>query len=176
MPKIGKQLRKTSYPPIEDNSNNPVPSQDEVEVAIPHQEGEDNLEGIHVQKDVEPSLTRGLGPTSEKNGVEGRAVNRSQRTTRPPVWFGDFVVGGNLDQSFTGSQQSNKQLKVVSMVQQQLDQQPLELTEMWHDNDEERKEKRLPGERLDISWVSTSPKRLLQTDFAMLPLKKSSVE
>ena len=97
-------------------------------------------------------------------------------TRRPPVWFGDFVVGGNLDQSFTGSQQSNKQLKVVSMVQQQLDQQPLELTDMWHDNDEERKEKRLPGERLDISWVSTSPKRLLQTDFAMLPLKKSSVE
>ena len=151
MPKIGKQLRKTSYPPIEDNSNNPAPSQDEVEVAIPHQEGEDNLEGIHVQKDVEPSLTRGLGPTSEKNGVEGRAVNRSQRTTRPPVWFGDFVVGGDLDQSFACSQQSNTQLKVVSMAQQQLDQQPLELTDMWHLSDDEHEEKRPPGEGLDIS-------------------------
>ena len=94
-------------------------------------------------------MTLDLAPTSEKNGVE--AVNHPQRTRRPPVWFGDFVVGGNLDQSFTGSQQSNKQLKVVSMAKQQLDQQPLKLTDMWHDNDEERKEKRLPCKGLDIS-------------------------
>ena len=148
-----------------------------MEVAILYREGEDNPEGIHEQEEAEPSVTRDLAPTAEENGVEGGTVNRPQCTRRPLlVWFGDFVVDGNLDQSFTDSQQSNKQLKVVSMAQQQLDQQPLELTDMWHDNDEERKEKRLPGERLDISWVSTSPKRLLQTDFAMLPLKKSSVE
>ena len=61
-----------------------------------------------------------------------------------------------MDHSFTGSQQSNKHSKAVNMAQPQLDQ-PLELTDMWHlSNDEERKEKRLPGEGLDISWVSTS--------------------
>ena len=52
------------------------------------------------------------------------------------------------------------------MAQRQLDQPPLELQDMWHlSDDEERKEKKLPGEGLDISWVSASTKRTITNQF-----------
>ena len=86
-------------------------------------------------------MTRDLTPTPLDSGVEGGAVDRSQRVRRPPAWFGDFVIGGDLDQSFAGSQLSNTHLKKVTMAQRQLDQTPLELQNMWHlSDDEDRKE------------------------------------
>ena len=52
------------------------------------------------------------------------------------------------------------------MAQQQLNQTPLELQDIWHlSDDEERKEKRLPGEGLDISWISANTKRTITNQF-----------
>ena len=97
-------------------------------------------------------MTRDLTPTPLDSGVEGEAVDRPQWVRRPPVWLEDFVIGGDFDQSFAGSQLDNTYLKKVTMAQQQLNQTPLELQDIWHlSDDEERKEKRLPGEGLDIS-------------------------
>ena len=97
---------------------------------------------------------------------KGGAVGRPQRVRRPPAWFGDFVTGGELDQSFAGSQVSNTQLKQVDMAQQQIDNTPLELQDMWHlSDDEERAEKRLPGEGLDICWLTAGTKRTVTDKF-----------
>ena len=71
-----------------------------------------------------------------------------------------------MDQSLAGSQLNHTHLKKVTMAQRQLDQPPLELQDMWHlSDDEERKEKKLPGEGLDISWVSASTKRTITNQF-----------
>ena len=130
---------------MECNSNNPAPSQDKMEVAVPYQEREDNPEKINCPEEAEPSVTNHLSPTPKKNRVEE---------------FGDFVIGGDLDQSFAGSQPSNMQLYQVSMAQRQLDQPPLDLQDMWYlSDDEERKDKRLPGEGLDISCSDDSNKK-----------------
>ena len=52
------------------------------------------------------------------------------------------------------------------MVQQQLDQQPLEIHDMWNLSDEEdRQEKRLPREGLDISWITAETKRSITSQF-----------
>ena len=71
-----------------------------------------------------------------------------------------------MDQSLAGSQLNNTHLNKVIMAQRQLDQSPLELQDMWHlSDDEERKEKKLPGEGLDISWVAASTKRTITNQF-----------
>ena len=46
----------------------------------------------------------------------------------------------------------------VKMAQQQLDHSPaIDIKDMWHlSDDKERRERRLPGEGLDISWLSDS--------------------
>ena len=52
------------------------------------------------------------------------------------------------------------------MAQRQLEQVPLNLQDMWHlSDDEERKERKLPGEGLDISWVTTNTKRTITDQF-----------
>ena len=52
------------------------------------------------------------------------------------------------------------------MAQRQLEQVPLNLQDMWHlSDDEERKERKLPGKGLDISWVTTSTKRTITNQF-----------
>ena len=77
----------------------------------------------------------------------------------------DFISSGNLDQSFAG-QPSNTQLNKVNMAQSQLEQPPLELHDMWHLSDnEERKDKRLSGDGLDISWVTISTKKKVTDQF-----------
>ena len=58
-------------------------------------------------------------------------MDRPQRVRRPTALFGDFVTGGELDQSFADSQLSNTHLKQVDMAQQQLDNTPLELQDMY---------------------------------------------
>ena len=51
------------------------------------------------------------------------------------------------------------------MAQQQLEQ-PLELMDMWSPrDDEERQEKCLPGEGLDISWLAPTTKRVITDRF-----------
>ena len=67
----------------EDNSNNPEPSQDDVEVALPSQEREDDPEQIVEQEEAEPNVPRDLTPTPLDDGMEGRAVDRPQRTRHP---------------------------------------------------------------------------------------------
>ena len=93
-------------------------------------------------------------------------MDRPQRVRRPPAWFGDFITGGELEQSFTDSHRNNTHLSAaVTMAQQQLEQ-PLELMDMWSpSDDEERQEKRLPGEGLDISWLAPTTKRIITDRF-----------
>ena len=105
-------------------------------------------------------------PTPLDSGVEGEAVNCPQRVRRPTAWLEDFVTGGDLDQSLAGSQPNHTHLKKITMAQRQLDQLSLDLQDMWHlSDDEERKERKLPGEGLDISWVSASTKRTIANQF-----------
>ena len=93
-------------------------------------------------------------------------MERPQRVRRPPAWFSDFITGGDLDQSATVSQLSHTHLKAVNMAQQQLNSTPLELQDMWHlSDDEERAEKRLPGEGLDICWLAAETKRTVTDKF-----------
>ena len=88
-----------------------------------------------------------------------------QRVRRPPVWFGDFITGGDLEQSITDSHRNNTHLSAVTMAQQQLEQ-PLELMDMWSpSDDEERQEKRLRRKGLDISWLAPTTKWIITDRF-----------
>ena len=152
-------------PEIEDNSNNLDLTQDDVGVALPSQEIEDNPDANHEQE-AEPSVTRDPAPISLDHEMEGGTVGRPQRVRRPPAWLEDFVTGGDFDQSLTGSHSNNTHLNLVTMAQKQIDQSPLELCDMWHlSDDEERKERKLPGDGLDISWVTASTKRIITDQF-----------
>ena len=52
------------------------------------------------------------------------------------------------------------------MAQQQLDSTPLELQDMWHlSDDEERTERKLPGDGLDICWITADTKRTITNKF-----------
>ena len=52
------------------------------------------------------------------------------------------------------------------MAQQQLNSTPLELQDMWHlSDDEERTERKLPGEGLDICWLTADTKRIITNKF-----------
>ena len=64
------------------------------------------------------------------------------------------------------------------MAQQQLNNTPLELQDMWHlSDDEERTERKLPGEGLDIRWLTadTNYYQLLPTDFMMQQPENANV-
>ena len=95
------------------------------------------------------------------NGIGGGILTCPQRSRCPPAWLKDFVVGGEIDQSLTGSQDNHKQLSRINiMAQCQLEQPSLNIQDMWHrSDDEERREKRLPGEGLNISWVAAATKQ-----------------
>ena len=163
---LANNLEKQVICPKEGNSNNLEPAQDDIEVAPPCQEREGNPEIIHEQEEAEPCETRDLPTISLDGGVEGGVVDGPQRVRRPPAWFGDFITGGELEQSFAESRSNNTQLSAtVNMAQQQLEQ-PLELMDMWSpSDDEERQEKRLPGEGLDISWLAPTTKRKISDRF-----------
>ena len=98
--------------------------------------------------------------------MEGGAVERPQRVRRPPACLGDFITGGELEQSFANSQSNSTHFSAaVTMAQQQLEQ-PLELMDMWSpSDDEERQDKPLPGEGLDISWLAPTTKRIISDKF-----------
>ena len=94
---------------------------------------------------------------------EGGVTARPQRNKRPPVWLGDFVVGRELEQSLFSSQPENPH---IAMAQKQLDNPPLDIHDMWHlSDDEERKERRLPGEDLDLSWITAATKNTITDRF-----------
>ena len=67
----------------EGNSNNLESAQGDIEVSPPSQEREDNLEDSQEQEGAELCETRDLTPTPLDSGVEGGAVDRSQRVRRP---------------------------------------------------------------------------------------------
>ena len=152
--------------PKEGNSNNLDSAQGDIEVALPSPEREDNLDESHEHEGAEPCEPRDLTPTPLDKEVEGGAVERPQRARRPPAWLQDFVTGGDLEQSLTVSQVTNTQLEKTTMAQRQLEQAPLNIADMWHlSDDEERRERKLPGEGLDISWVTASTKRTITNQF-----------
>ena len=73
------------------------------------------------------------------------------------------MIGGELEQSIFNSQPENTH---IAMAQKQLDNPPLDIHDMWHlSDDEERKERRLPGEDLDISWISAATKKIITDRF-----------
>ena len=146
----------------EDNFASPIPNRDEAEVALSQEEREDNFDAVSIQE-AEPSETRDLVPTPMRIENEGGVTARPQRNKRPPAWLGDFVIGGELEHSLLDSQVNNAH---VAMAQKQLDNPPLEIYDMWHlSDDEDRKERRLPGEDLDISWISAATKRQITHHF-----------
>ena len=108
---------------------------------------------FNIQEEAEPEEAHDIAPTSVNDGVEGGVSARPQQSRRLPAWLRDFITGGDLDQSFAGNQDNNAHsINRITMAQKQLESPPLELQDMRHLNDdEERKEKRLPGEGLDIS-------------------------
>ena len=161
--KSANNLEKKVIDQREDNFNNLEPAQDDIEVVPPCQESEGDPEAIHEQE-AELCETRDPPTISLDNDVEGGVVDRPQRARRPPAWFRDFVTGGELEQSLTESRSSNTQA-TVNMAQQQLEQ-PLELMDMWSpSDDEERQDKRLPGEGMDISWLASTTKRTISDRF-----------
>ena len=65
--------------------------------------------------------------------------------------------------SLVSSQVNSTQL---NMAQKQLDSPLLEHHDMWHlSDDEDRKERHLPGEGLDISWIAAATKRQITDRF-----------
>ena len=73
------------------------------------------------------------------------------------------MIVGKLEQLIFNSQPENTH---IAMAQKQLDNPPLDIHDMWHlSDDEERKERRLPGEDLDISWVSAANKKVITDRF-----------
>ena len=146
----------------EDNFASPIPNRDEAEVALSQEEREDNFDAVSIQE-AEPSETRDLAPTPMRIENEGGVMARPQRNKRPPAWLGDFVIGGELKQCLLDSQVHNTH---VAIAQKQLDNPPLEIYDMWHlSDDEDRKERRLPGEDLDINWISAATKRQITDRF-----------
>ena len=112
--KLEDNLEKEVICPKEGNSSNPELIQDNVEVAPPCQEREDNP-AIYEQEEVEPNAARDFPTIPLDDGEEGGAVDRSQRVRRPPAWFKDFIIGGELEQSFTDSHRNNTHLSAVTM-------------------------------------------------------------
>ena len=146
----------------EDNFASSEPNQVEAEVALPQAEGEDNFNAGSFQE-AETCETRDLAPTRMRIENEGGVTAHPQRNKRPPAWLGDFVIGGELEQSIFNSQPENTH---IAMAQKQLDNPPLDIHDMWHlSDDEERKERRLPGEDLDISWISAATKKIITDRF-----------
>ena len=84
---------------------------------------------------------------------------RLQRDKRPPAWLEDFITGGELEQSLA-IQPKTETLAAhsVKMAQRQLKHPPaINIQDMWDlSDDEERRERRLPGGGLDISWLTDS--------------------
>ena len=77
-----------------------------------------------------------------------------QQNKLPPVWLGDFITGGELKQSLLFHPEASTQAaQIVKMAQQQLEYPPaLEIKDMWHlSDDEEQRERQLPGEGLGTS-------------------------
>ena len=73
------------------------------------------------------------------------------------------MIGGELEQSIFNSHLEHTH---IAMAQKQLDNPPLDIHDMWHlSDDEERKERRLPGEDLDISWISAATKKVITDRF-----------
>ena len=115
-----------------------------------------------------------LTPTPIENRVEKEVSASSQRIRRPPAWLGDLVSGGDLDQSLTSSQDHHASSLNQIMAQQQSDQPPLDIQDMWRLSDEEdRQDKRLPGDGLDISWVAAETKSKVTNQFYELTASES---
>ena len=117
----------------EDNFASPIPNRDEAEVALSQEEREDNFDAVSIQE-AEPSETRDLVPTPMRIENEGGVTARPQINIRPPARLGDFMIGGEFEQSLLDSQVNNTH---VAMAQKQLDNPLLEIYDMWHLSDDE---------------------------------------
>ena len=114
---------------------------------------------VQQEKGVEPSQPCDAISSPVSRGEEEQTVSaRPQRNKRPPAWLGDFITGGELDQSLSNDTTTRTlAVHATDMAQKQLECPPaLEITDMWHlSDDEERREQHIPGEGLDICWVDS---------------------
>ena len=97
---------------------------------------------------------------------------RPQRDKRPPAWLEDFITDGELEQSIAIQPEAEiVAAHSVKMAQRQLEHPPaINIQDMWHlSDDEERRERRLPGEGLDNRG------QILRTYFIPQPLRRASV-
>ena len=107
--------------PVEHNSNYLLPEIDEMAVLLP-QEREDNP-SIQNEKEVESSQPCDTIPSPISRGEEEKTVfARLQPNKSSPIWLGDFVTGGELDQSLSNST-ATRTLSVATaeMAQKQLE-------------------------------------------------------
>ena len=141
--------------PAEHNSKGLLPNDDEAVVVLP-QEREDNPSEINDELEAEPDQSRDDVASPNSHREEGVSI-RPQRNKCPPAWLSGFITGGELEQSLSiHPETSTLAVHPVKMAQQQLEHPPaIDIKDMWHlSDDEERRKLRLPGEGLDISWLS----------------------
>ena len=178
-------------PPAKHNSSGLLPAIDETVVVLPpavednstaeregnsviemedNSEREDNL-AIEVEDNLSVQREKGAEPSQPcdaisspiNRGEEEQTVSaRPQRNKRPPAWLGEFITGGELEQSFSNDTTTRTlNIHLADMAQKQLENPPaLDITDMWHlSDDEERRERHIPGEGLDICWVDNSTRK-----------------
>ena len=94
-------------------------------------EVEDNL-SVQREKGAEPSQPCDAISSPINRGEEEQTVSaRPQRNKRPPAWLGDFITGGELEQSFSNDTTTRMlAIHTADMAQRQLECPPaLEITE-----------------------------------------------
>ena len=99
----------------------------------------------------------------------------SLRDKPPPAWLEDFIPGGELEKSLAIQPEAEiAAVHSVKMAQRQLEHPPaINIQDMWHlSDDEERRERRLPGEGLDISWLTDN----MRTDITDLCYSSTAQE
>ena len=104
------------FPPAKHNSNGLLPEIDKTVVVLPPArednsttEREDNSaieiednSSVQQEKGAEPSQPGDAISSPVSHGEEEQTVSTHlQRNKRPPAWWGDFITGGELDQSLS---------------------------------------------------------------------------
>ena len=139
-------------PPAKHNSSGPLPGIDETVVVPPpavednsiaeiedNSEREDNS-AIEIEDDLSVQQEEGTEPSQPcdaisspiSRGEDEQTVSaRPQRNKRPPAWLGDFITGGELEQSFSNDTTTRMlAIHTADMAQRQLECPPaLEITE-----------------------------------------------
>ena len=170
---VENKLEMRDVLPVEHHYKATLPNDDEMGVVLP-QEKEDGPSKWNNELEAEPDQSHESNQScgdvaSPASHREEEVISiRPQRNKRPPVWLADFITGGELERSLAIQPETETLAShSVKMAQRQLEHPPaINIQDMWHlSDDEERRERRLPGERLDISWLSDSTRAAITNIF-----------